>query len=191
MKPLKSRKTILRVAVPDDLGCDLRLQAVPGEGLLQDVGGGRRVRAFAQVEVVALWRDGASGEYFQRLLRGRDLPGEGSRAFEHPDHAQLLRFPGVGILHSQVEVVRQFLVVGVEAGQLDWWLHRGAEGRDVTLGRQVRGDHDRDFGLESFPYLARRAVAFGGRPETVADAIGVAFVHPLHEEPLRTGLSGR
>ena len=51
MKPLKSRKTILRVAVPDDLGCDLRLQAVPGEGLLQDVGGGRRVRAFAQVYV--------------------------------------------------------------------------------------------------------------------------------------------
>src|SRR5829696_1511097 len=126
-----------RVAVPDDLGSQLCLEAVLGEVLLQGSGRSCGVRAISEVEVVALGRNGTVGQPFERLLRGHDLSGEGGRAFEHPYHAQFPRPAGLGVFDSQVEVVGQALTVGVEAGELDGRLHRGTEGRGVTLGGEA------------------------------------------------------
>src|SRR5215208_2762508 len=126
-----------RVAVPDDLGSQLCLEAVLGEVLLQGSGRSCGVRPISEVEVVALGRNGTAGQSFEHLLRGHDLSGEGGRAFEHPYYAQFPRPTGLGVFDSQVEVVRQALIVGVEAGELDGRLHRGTEGRGVTLGGEA------------------------------------------------------
>src|SRR4029453_15177774 len=108
---------------------------------------------------------------------------------EYPDYAHVPRLAGLGVFYPEVEVFGQVLVVGVEASELHGRRHRGTEGGDVPGGREVAGDQRGVLlGLQGLPHLAGGAVTPRGSLEAVVDAVGVAPVHALYVQRLRSSV---